>query len=163
MATHIVYPDRQRTLKINSMKKRQVKPTLILAVTLFVLIQITLCLSCTKEEDIEANDLIIGQWEWIETSNPWTGIKYTPDTEGYTQSTIYKEDNTVESYKNGELVGIESYLTREVVYDPQDPNSETAMVLIINESESYFSINNDTLIVGQAHVDGPTSIFKRIE
>mgnify|MGYP003982956171 CR=1 FL=1 len=49
------------------------------------------------------------------------------------------------------------------VYDPQDPNSETAMVLIINESESYFSINNDTLIVGQAHVDGPTSIFKRIE
>jgi hypothetical protein len=146
------------------MKKRQVKPNLILVGTLFVLLQITLCLSCSKEENLEVNDLIIGKWEWIETLYQWpTGIRYTPDSEGYTQTSIFKIDKTVESYKNGDLVEIESYLTREIVYEPQNPNSETAMVLIISDSESYFSIRNDTLTISQAHVDGPAITYKRIE
>ena len=129
------------------MKKRQVKQNLILVGTLFVLVQITLFLSCSKDQDPEVNNLIVGKWEWIETINAWTGIKYTPDTEGYTQTLIYKNDNTVESFKNGDFVDIELYQIKEIVYDPQDPNSETAMVLIINESSLIWI----SLIKGSLH------------
>ena len=131
-------------------------------VFIVVLCLALLSFSCSKDPNPEVNELIIGNWEWIETFNAWTGIKYTPVSEGYTQSSIYKDDNTVEYYKNGDLVKIESFRTKEIVYDPQDPNSETATILIVNETERYFSISNDTLTISQAHVDGPVTIHKRI-
>lgn len=145
------------------MNNMQIGSKRILDSMLILVLLSLLCYGCSKDENPEADDLIVGTWEWVETINAWTGVKYTPDSEGYTQSSIYKEDNTVESYKNGELVGIESYQTREKVYNPDDPNSETAMILIINESERYFSIRNDTLTISQAHVDGPASTFIGID
>ena len=145
------------------MRKRQIGSNQIYVGRLFVIMLILSCLSCSKDQSPEVNSLIVGKWEWIETINAWTGIKYTPDTEGYTRTLIYKNDNTVEAYKNGDLVDIEIYQIRKIVYDPQDPNSETAMVLIINDSESHFTIRDDTLFVSQAHVDGPASRYKRKE
>ena len=60
---------------------------------------------------------------------------------------LFNSNNTVESFKNGGFVDIELYQIKEIVYDPQDPNSETAMVLIINESSSIWI----SLIKGSLH------------
>lgn len=135
----------------------------ILVSTIILFLLNILCLSCSKVENLEIPELIVGEWGWVETINVWTGIKYTPDSEGYTRTLIFRNDNTVESYKDGELISIVSYQTREIVYNPGDPDSDTAMKLIIKESESYFSIDYDTLTISQAHVDGPVSKYKRIE
>jgi len=43
--------------------------------------------------------MIVGKWEWIETINAWTGFKYTPETEGFTKTTVYKNDYTAEYLK----------------------------------------------------------------
>ncbi len=145
------------------MNNMQIGSRRILGSMLIVVLLSLLCYGCSKDENPEVDDLIVGTWVWVETINAWSGVKYTPDSEGYSKTSIYKNDNTVDSYKDGDLVQTESYQTREKVYNPDDPNSETAMILIINESESYFSIRNDTLTISQAHVDGPAIFFKRIE
>ena len=79
--------------------------------------------SCSKEKNLKITELIVGEWGWVETINAWTGIKYTPDSEGYTRTLIFRNDKTVESYKAGELFSIESYQTKEIVYNPGEVHS----------------------------------------
>jgi len=121
-----------------------------------ILIGFFFILSCSKDDKL-FNDSIIGKWEWIETINAWTQIKYTPEKEGYTLSTIYKDNNTAEYYKNNELFNSETYLVKE------NPENSNFRILEVHEMEFYFTVRNDTLILGQAYVDGPTSFYIRVQ
>lgn len=145
---------------MNDTQKRSMQ--IVGSTVIFLLLNI-ICLSCSKDENPEINNSIVGKWFWLETCNAWTEIKYTPGSEGYTRALIFRNDNIVESYKNEELLSAESYITKEVVYEPGNPDSEITLILIMNESESYFSVDNDTLILSQAHLDGPVSIYERKE
>ncbi|RIJ48574.1 hypothetical protein D1614_08540 [Maribellus luteus] len=129
---------------------------------LITLLLLFVVLSCSKDDD-SPNKQIIGKWEWTETINPWTGIKYTPQSEGYSQISVYKADNTVEYYKNGELTGTESYQIEEIQNPPESSIGAKTTFLIINTTKIPFTIQNDFLVLNQAYVDGPTSIYKRIQ
>ena len=129
---------------------------------IFILIGLLFNLGCSKDDDLR-NDSIVGKWEWIETSSAWTGIKYTPGSEGYTQTSIFRSDYTVEYYKNGELTNTETYRTKPAENSSQNSTTETRMILGVNNAEIPFVIHNDTLILSHAYVDGPTSIYVRVE
>lgn len=129
---------------------------------LITLLILFVVLSCSKDND-SPNNQIIGKWEWTETINSWTGIKYTPESEGYSQISVYKADNTVEYYKNGELTGTESYQIEEIQNPPESSIGAKTTFLIINTTKIPFTIQKDMLVLNQAYVDGPTSIYKRIQ
>lgn len=126
---------------------------------LFILLLFIL-FACKKDED-QPNNSIVGIWEWIETTNSWTGIKNTPETEGYTQTSIFKRDNTVEYYKDNELVSTKTYQVKEIKHVPQNTDSYVTTLLEIDETEIPFTIQNDTLTLSQAYVDGPTNVYVR--
>ncbi len=133
------------------MKSLQTKSILFILL-LFILF------ACKKDED-QPNNSIVGIWEWIETTNSWTGIKNTPETEGYTQTSIFKSDNTVKYYKDNELASTKAYQVKEIKHVPQNTDSYSVTVLEIDETEIPFTIQNDTLTLSQAHVDGPTNVY----
>lgn len=91
--------------------------------------------------------------------NAWTQIKYTPETEGYTLSSIYKEDNIVEYYKNNELFSSETYQLKE----PENRDMENWLITEVHGADLYFTVRNNTLILGQVYVDSPTSFYIRVE
>ncbi len=129
---------------------------------------ILLTLGCAKDPaittnlDTTASNSIIGEWEWIKTVDAWTQQEKTPGTEGYTATMKFKTNDTVDYFKNGSLSNTYPYEFRYRINDQLNPNSNSTLVLVINnEGESFFSIDNDTLIISQAYIDGPTDYYER--
>lgn len=81
------------------MKRQTMQSKRILRCTLFIVCQFLLLSGCSKYQIPEYDNMIVGKWEWIETINAWTGFKYTPETEGFTKTTVYKNDYTAEYLK----------------------------------------------------------------
>jgi len=73
-----------------------------------VFLGILFVLSCedsiiqTEEYDSD-NKKIIGRWNWVQSNGGFAGVTETPESEGYTSYFIFKEDRTLEIYKNDTL------------------------------------------------------------
>ena len=130
-------------------------------ILLFTLL-LVLATSC-KKDDFDFTENIIGKWKWIETTSAWTGIKYTPESEGYTQTSVYRADSVAEFYKNNELISSTSFRVITYEYFAQSSSGSIVTTLEIDNEEIPFFIQNNTLFIGSAYTDGPTSIFKRVE
>lgn len=127
-----------------------------------VFIGLLISLGCSNDDDLP-NDSIIGKWEWIETVSAWTEIKYTPESEGYTQTSVYRADSIAEFYKNNELISSKSFRVITYEYLAQSSSGSIVTTLEIDNEEIPFTIQNDTLYISSAYTDGPTSFFKRVE
>ena len=116
----------------------------------------------TTDPNITPSNSIIGEWEWIKTVSAWTQQETTPLTEGYTVTMKFKTNDTVDYFKNGSLTNTYPYELKYRINDPINPNSDSTLVLVINNmGQSFFSIDNDTLIISQAYIDGPTDYYER--
>lgn len=117
--------------------------------------------NCEKNHD-QPNNQIIGSWEWIKSIEPRSGYITTPATEGFNETRIFMANDTVEIYIDGNIKYIYYY---EFKYwnliDPTVPSTDSTLMLIINGRRSFYSIDNDTLIINYAYVDGPTNYYIR--
>jgi len=117
--------------------------------------------NCEKNHD-QSNNQIIGTWEWIKSIEPRSGFITTPATEGFNETRIFMVNGTVEIYIDDNIKYKYHY---EFKYwnliDPTVPNTDSTLMLIINEVRSFYSIDNDTLIISYAYVDGHTNYYKR--
>jgi hypothetical protein len=133
-------------------------------INLFVaLFLLTIC--CSKESqssEREEFNAIIGNWEWIKSVNAWTQNVTSPETEGYTMMVRFKTNDSVDYLTNGNLTKSYPYELKYRIKDNRNPNSDSTLVLVIaNGTETFFSIDSDTLITSEAYVDGPTTYYKR--
>jgi len=131
---------------------------------------ILLAFACTDNQTVildpvtTAINSLIGEWNWIKTVDAWTEQESNPETEGYTASIQFRTDDTLEYYKNGNLIHKYVYKVRYRINDPLNTKSDSTLVLVINSgAESNFSTAHDTLIISQAYLDGPTSYYERVE
>ncbi len=123
-----------------------------LLLTTFVLL-----VSCQKGKD-PISDLIVGKWEWVRTENSWTGIVSNPHTAGYSLSIEFTDHSILKEYKNDTLIISTNY---SIETSSTDPNSN---ILIYNPGASAnIYINNDTLILNNAYIEGPVSFFNRLK
>jgi len=125
---------------------------------------LTVCCSkepqSSKQEEINP---IIGNWEWIKSISAWNQDVTSPVTEGYTMMVSFKTNNSVDFLTNGNLIKSYPYELKYRINDNLNPNSDSTLVLVIdNGTETFFSINNDTLITSEAYVDGPTIYYKKV-
>lgn len=49
------------------------------------------------------NIVLVGKWEWLQSTGGFGGITYTPETTGYTRILIINEDKTFKLLQNGEV------------------------------------------------------------
>ncbi|RUT80174.1 hypothetical protein [Ancylomarina longa] len=129
---------------------------------------ILLTFACTDNRTVildpvtTAINSLVGEWNWIKTVDAWTAHESNPETEGYTASIQFRTNDTLEYYKNGNLIHKYPYELRYRINDPLNTESDSILVLVINNgAESNFSIAHDALIISQAYLDGPTSYYER--
>jgi len=126
-----------------------------------------LTIACTDEkpEDDslgEAYKSLQGEWQWIKTESPRTRSEFTPESEGYQESIVFKTNDTVEYYRDEELSYKYPYKLKYRIDNSMDANSDSTLVLVINNgTESYFSTENDSLIINQSYVDGPVTYYQK--
>ena len=142
------------------MFKNSIKNTILLLV---LVISFTLFSRCKKDPTIiTSNNSIIGTWIWVKSIEPRTGFITTPASEGFNETRIFMVNDTVEIYIDDNIKYKYHY---EFKYwnliDPTVPNTDSTLMLIINEVRSFYSIDNDTLIISYAYVDGHTNYYKR--
>ena len=139
---------------------------------LFFAVFIFLMLGCA-EESVMPNTgkaSLLGEWKWIKTvagwvpvEEAWVPAEETPATAGYTWTIRFGMNDTVEYYRNDSLTDAYPYELTYRKYDFLNPNSDSTLALIINSwTESFFSVDNDTLIIDQSYVDGPKDFYTRL-
>lgn len=126
-----------------------------------------LTIACTNEKSEddsldEANKLLQGEWQWIKTESPRTRSEFTPQSEGYQESIVFKTKDTVEYYRDEVLSYKYPYKLKYRIDNSMDANSDSTLVLVINNgTESYFSTENDSLVINQSYVDGPVTYYQK--
>ena len=60
---------------------------------------------------VQANLLIVGEWEWVKTVSSGLGpeVEYTPHSEGYTHQLRFSQNGSVEMYRNNALIGTTTF------------------------------------------------------
>ena len=114
--------------------------------------------ACVKENSNSFADLIIGKWEWVESVSPWTGLVKNPQTEGYTQTLEFTAKGTMKWYLDDTLSNSTDY--RIELYSSEPDKYE---LIYDKDLRAYISCENDSLSLNSAYVDGPVSIYVRIE
>ncbi len=130
-----------------------------------------LSFSCErKDESYQSNSeqLIIGEWEWIESVYYYTisGRPYilNPDTVGYTIKHVYLPDGTFKIYRNNIPESSGSYWFDKIIY----PDGTESDLRLFTHKDDYlrssdFSISNDTLLIDNTEVDDAKKVFARIK
>lgn len=119
---------------------------------------------CDKEDNPNPidNHPIIGYWQWYLTIEPWPYEEITPETAGYEAALKFETEGVVKRFRNDTLIGTYPYLFKYRINNHLDPNSDSTLVIVINHgTETFFSIENDTLILDQTYVDGPRDYYHR--
>ena len=129
-----------------------------------------LSFNCERKEDdyqTSSEELIIGEWDWIESVYYYTisGIPYVlnPDTVGYSQKHVYLHDGTLKIYRNDILETSGSYWFDKIIYS----NGTESDLRLFTQKDDYlnsviFRITKDTLLLDNTEVDGAKRVFIRI-
>jgi hypothetical protein len=128
-----------------------------LGFSIIVIILVIFVLSCEKNEVRPDSGLILGKWDWIETVSPWTGIKYTPQTEGYTQSLEFIPHGIIKVFKNDALVRTGTF---KIVSGPVNTNY-FILAEDSGDSSRHIYLTRDTLQFNSAYIDGPVILYVR--
>jgi len=79
---------------------KQTKKTYILTLSFFIL---TLT-SCKKDKLQGDYEVLVGEWEWIETIEGYSGLHDTPTEKGYTKTINLKEKGNYKIYKDNDKI-----------------------------------------------------------
>jgi hypothetical protein len=129
-----------------------------------------LSFSCERKEDsyrYNSEELIIGEWNWIESVYYYTisGEPYilNPDTVGYSIKHMYLPDGTFKIFRNNILESSGDYWFDKIIY-PE--GTESDLRLFTNKDDYLKSVNfrikNDTLLIDNTEVDDAKKKFVRI-
>jgi hypothetical protein len=144
------------------LKRQQVARMLLRKV--MPLVAILFLIGCDKEDNTNPidNHPITGYWQWYLTIEPWPYEEITPATAGYDAALQFETDGTVKRFRNDTLIGTYPYIFKYRINNHLDPNSDSTLVIVINHgTETFFSIEHDTLILDQTYVDGPRDYYRR--
>ncbi|MBN2350451.1 MAG: hypothetical protein JXJ22_16565 [Bacteroidales bacterium] len=122
-----------------------------------------------KEDELQssAEDLIVGEWQWVESAylDTPSGIPYilNPDSVGYDIIQVYFEDGTYNSYISDHIESAGLYWFDRIVYNKE---SISEIRLFTQKDDFQTSVNyylsNDTLILDNSEVDGARRTFVKI-
>jgi|WetSurMetagenome_2_1015567.scaffolds.fasta_scaffold02552_5 hypothetical protein len=113
-------------------------------------------ISCEKSMDDAVASRIIGKWQWVKTTNPYSGNTTDPGTAGYTQTFEFSTHGFFREYRNGIPVRETSYRVEAV------PKDQGFFVLIYGGFNYHCSISGENLEFNDAYVDGPVILFTRL-
>lgn len=75
-----------------------------------LLVLITFVLSsCSAIDSDLSKTVIVGEWDWIESTHGWSGERVLPSSVGYSQHLIYRSDNTFLHFRNDTLFSSGKY------------------------------------------------------
>lgn len=133
----------------------RIRGKMLLVVFLFLIV------SCEKNNDHQ-NNQIIGGWEWIKSTYPRSEFITTPSTVGYNETRIFKANDTVEIYINSNIKDVFHYefKYRNLIF-PDIPSTDSTLMLVINGKASFYTIDNNTLIIDYSYFDGTTDYYER--
>ena len=119
---------------------------------------------CSKESndaDIKSGKELLGSWEWLKTiEGGFSQEVSSPATEGYSSTIQFLLNDSVKYYTNSTFTISYHYKLVYFKFDFLNPASDSTLVLQIdNGSKTFFRINQDTLILSQAYIDGPTIYY----
>ncbi len=120
-----------------------------------VLIFLTSFISCQKDSET-ISDLIIGRWDWVNSVSPWTGQVSNPQTVGYSITLKFTIDGVMKEYKDGTLSNSTNY-----IIEINSSESNRNYLTYNSGIRSQVYIDNDSLILNSAYVDGPVSTYIR--
>lgn len=129
------------------MKSNLLKFILIIFLTSFI--------SCQKNSET-ISDLIIGRWGWVNSVSPWTGQVSNPLTVGYSVTLEFTIDGVMREYKDGTLSNSTNYSI-----EINSIESNRNFLTYNSGIRSQVYIDNDSLILNAAYVDGPVSTYIR--
>lgn len=131
---------------------------------LIILFTITAVTSCSKNEDSDENDQILGEWKLIRANfygdQGNNSIDYTSD------KIIYKfQSNGILIITGGENVGYpdgEHNYTFGKDYLDGSTNDEKIFIVKIETTKFIYDFDNGEMTLGQSFVDGPDLVFTKI-
>ncbi len=149
-------PALYRTIVLSSITKLIARPMLV----------IVFFISWGCSPSYESPDLssqIVGEWDWIKTeAGGWSNQIQTPASEGHTEVIEFKNTGYIDTFTDSRLISTQPYKLVYRLNDPINPQSDSTLVLVIDEgTPGFFSISNDTLVISYLYVDGHTSFYKR--
>jgi hypothetical protein len=114
-------------------------------------------ISCKKDKET-ISDLIVGKWEWVKSVSAWTGQVSNPQTAGFSIKVEFTSAGLMKEYKNDTLSISTTY---SIEINSTEPNRD---FLIYNSGlRSQVYIDNDSLTINTAYVDGPVSYYVRLK
>lgn len=115
------------------------------------------CAGCQKDNE-NISKLIIGKWDWIKSVSPWTGVVSNPQTAGYSYVLEFTTSGEINEYKNDTLTVTSTY-----IIEVNSTDTENGMLIINSDTRSQIFIDNDSLLINAAFVDGPVSYYARLK
>ena len=112
-------------------------------------------ISCQKDTET-ISDLIIGRWDWVNSVSPRTGQLSNPQTVGYSLTLEFTNYGIMKEYKDGTLSNSTNY---SIEINSSESNRNYLTYNSGIRSQVY--IENDSLILNAAYVDGPVSTYIR--
>ena len=122
-----------------------------------VLIFLTSFISCQKDSET-ISDFIIGRWDWVNSVSPWTGQVSNPQTVGYSITLEFTIDGVMKEYKDGTLSNSTNY-----IIEINSSESNRNYLTYNSGIRSQVYIDNDSLILNSAYVDGPVTTYIRLK
>ena len=99
---------------------------------------------------VQANLLIVGEWEWVKTVSSGLGpeVEYTPHSEGYTHQLRFFQSGSVEMYRNNALIGTTTFAIDSGYY------SRSFTLVIAGATNYAFRVSANSLSFDTRPVDG---------
>lgn len=141
-----------------------IKMKLIQTVLLIVMVQ--LAVSCKKEQLIDPNEDLVGEWVLIKTFSETNGF----DTSDDLKKNRWKifSDGKLKIYKNGIKQSTESWQRDNKIFYGQYIDSTQTFemdtvqaISISNQGTKPFSITGDELKIYESYIDGMDYYFER--
>ena len=105
-------------------------------------------------------DLILGDWTWNKSWNPWTNQITTPATEGYTETRRFSNDGTMTVWRDGVEQGKTDY---EIYYRDVSGTGNQELMISFGSggSEEWLEVSQNQLKLISSPYDGLDMWFVR--
>jgi hypothetical protein len=130
--------------------------------TLFIIVIITYCAGCKKDDSFISSSSLIGEWSWISTCGGIAGGCYTPKTTNQRINLVFTVDSIYKSFTNDTLKDSGRFHVYKLI---SNNTKDTSNVLQYGTSSQMFLIVRDTLYFPRPQLcfDCFASNYKRIK
>ena len=138
---------------------KRLRTTLVLA-SILSLVLVSTSLSFANNSVAADGEGIVGAWEWVRSVGGIAGIEETPKSTGQSRSVVFDEYGNVTFCRNGTVSNSSSYtLGIALTIFSVDP---MPVVYLNGQLTFAYSIEGNTLILNDNHVDGFRSEYSKL-